>query len=53
MPNISDQISKAAPDAIFGVLLIASMYLMPKGAVGVFDFLRAQFRRAVVVKRRN
>jgi branched-chain amino acid transport system permease protein len=53
MPNISDQISKAAPDAIFGMLLIASMYLMPKGAVGVFDFLRAQFRRAVVVKRRN
>jgi ABC-type branched-subunit amino acid transport system permease subunit len=53
MPNISDQMSKAAPDAIFGMLLIASMYLMPKGAVGVFDFIRVQLRRAVVASSRR
>jgi branched-chain amino acid transport system permease protein len=39
MPNFADQISKAAPDAIFGMFLIALMYLMPKGAIGVLDFI--------------
>jgi branched-chain amino acid transport system permease protein len=28
MPNFANQISKAAPDAIFGMFLIALMYLM-------------------------
>jgi branched-chain amino acid transport system permease protein len=44
-PNFADQISKAAPDAIFGMFLIALMYLMPKGAVGFLDFIGAQLRR--------
>ena len=31
VPNFADQISKAAPWAVYGVFLIAFMYLMPIG----------------------
>ncbi len=34
VPNIADQISKSAPSAIYGVLLIGLMYLMPDGVMG-------------------
>ena len=34
VPNIADQISKAAPWAIYGVFLIGFMYLMPMGING-------------------
>lgn len=34
VPNIADEISKSAPAAIYGVLLIALMYLMPTGVMG-------------------
>jgi branched-chain amino acid transport system permease protein len=44
-PNFADQISKAAPDAIFGIFLIALMYLMPTGAIGVLDFISIRLRR--------
>jgi len=37
VPNIANQISKAAPWAIYGVFLIGFMYLMPGGIVA---FLR-------------
>jgi branched-chain amino acid transport system permease protein len=46
-PNFADQLSKAAPDAIFGVFLIALMYLMPMGAIGVLNFLRLWLQRMV------
>ena len=54
-PNFADQISKAAPDAIFGMFLIALMYLMPRGAIGVLDFIGVQLRRMAAAKqqRRN
>jgi branched-subunit amino acid ABC-type transport system permease component len=52
-PNFADQISKAAPDAIFGKFLIALMYLMPKGAIGVLDFIGVRLRRVAVAKRQN
>ena len=35
VPNIADQISKAAPWAIYGVFLIACMYVMPGGIAHV------------------
>ena len=35
VPNIADQISKSAPAAIYGVLLIGLMYLMPTGVMGM------------------
>jgi len=50
-PNFADQISKAAPDAIFGMFLIALMYLMPKGAIGGLDFIGVRLRRVAVAKR--
>jgi branched-chain amino acid transport system permease protein len=52
-PNFADQISKAAPDAIFGMFLIALMYLMPTGAIGVLDFIRVRLRRVAVTKRQS
>ena len=49
-PNFADQISKAAPDAIFGMFLIALMYLMPKGAIGLLDFIGVRLRRVASPK---
>ncbi len=37
VPNISDQISKSAPAAIYGILLIGLMYLMPTGVMGMLQ----------------
>ena len=34
IPNVAEEISKAAPWAIYGVFMIALMYLMPRGAAG-------------------
>jgi len=35
VPNLSDEISKAAPWAIYGVFLIGFMYAMPSGVAGL------------------
>ncbi|MGZ5235516.1 MAG: branched-chain amino acid ABC transporter permease [Caldimonas sp.] len=46
VPNIADKLSKAAPWAIYGVILIAFMYLMPTGVAGFVRIARAKwFRR--------
>ena len=50
-PNFADQISKAAPDAIFGIFLIGLMYLMPAGGMGIFNFIGVRLRRWAVAKR--
>jgi branched-chain amino acid transport system permease protein len=50
-PNFAEQISKAAPDAIYGTFLIGLMYLMPTGAIGIFNFIGARLRREAVPKR--
>jgi branched-chain amino acid transport system permease protein len=42
VPNYAQAISKAAPWAIYGIFLIAFMYVMPDGVAG---FLRRAFRR--------
>jgi branched-chain amino acid transport system permease protein len=42
VPNIADQISKAAPWAIYGIFLIGFMYMMPEGVSGA---IRATWRR--------
>jgi branched-chain amino acid transport system permease protein len=34
VPNVAGEVSKAAPDAIYGLILIAVMFLMPAGAAG-------------------
>ncbi len=35
VPNIADEMSKSAPAAIYGILLIVLMYLMPTGVMGM------------------
>ena len=43
IPNIADQLSKAAPWALYGVFLIGFMYLMPSGVAGLIALLRRRF----------
>ena len=58
IPNIADSISKAAPWAIYGVVLIVFMYLMPDGIAGAVRrgtaWLRTRFvgqsRRTAVAR---
>ncbi|MBX3622353.1 MAG: branched-chain amino acid ABC transporter permease [Rhizobacter sp.] len=45
VPNVADQISKAAPWAIYGVFLIVFMYVMPTGVAGFIRLVRARFLR--------
>lgn len=45
VPNVADQISKAAPWAIYGLFLIACMYLMPTGVAGLLRATAARFAR--------
>jgi branched-chain amino acid transport system permease protein len=40
IPNVADQISKAAPWAVYGICLIISMYLLPRGCIGLFVTVR-------------
>ena len=43
VPNIADAVSKAAPWAIFGVFLIAFVFLMPGGIAAAVRLARARF----------
>jgi branched-chain amino acid transport system permease protein len=43
IPNVADQLSKAAPWAISGIVLIAFMYLMPDGVAGLIRRIAARF----------
>ncbi len=46
VPNLADKVSKAAPGAVYGVILIAAMFLMPAGAGGLIGSLwRRAFHR--------
>jgi branched-chain amino acid transport system permease protein len=45
VPNIADEISKAAPWAIFGIFLIAFVYVMPWGIAGAVRMLLAWLGR--------
>jgi branched-chain amino acid transport system permease protein len=45
VPNVADEISKAAPWAIYGVVLIAFMYVMPTGVAGFVHLVRARLAR--------
>jgi len=45
VPNIADEISKAAPWAIFGIFLIGFVYLMPMGVAGAVRMAIARLAR--------
>lgn len=44
VPNIADALSKSAPAALYGVLLIALMYLLPTGVMGGLRRVWARMR---------
>ena len=50
VPNVADQISKAAPWAIYGAVLLLCMYSMPLGVAGL---LRSAVRRLRVRRPRS
>ena len=45
VPNYAQEISKAAPWAIYGVFLIVFMYVMPGGVAGLIRILFGRFQR--------
>jgi branched-chain amino acid transport system permease protein len=45
VPNFADEISKAAPWAIYGIFLIAAMFLMPTGVSGFINSLWWRIQR--------
>lgn len=45
IPNLADQISKAAPWAIYGVFLLLFMYVMPTGVAGFVRIVGGRLRR--------
>jgi branched-chain amino acid transport system permease protein len=49
VPNIADEVSKSAPWAIFGLFLIAFVYVMPLGIAGAVRMAMARLQR----KRQN
>ena len=53
VPNIADQISKAAPWAINGVFLIAFMYLMPMGVAGLIRIVGMRLKRLAATRARR
>ena len=45
VPNLADQISKAAPWAIYGIFLIVFMYVMPTGVAGFIRIVAGRLRQ--------
>ena len=45
IPNVADQISKAAPWAIYGVFLIVFMYVMPSGVAGLIRIIGGRLKQ--------
>lgn len=43
LPNIAEEVSKAAPGAVYGLVLIAFMYLLPSGVAGGLGRLLRRF----------
>ena len=48
LPNIANEISKAAPGAIYGAILIAFMFVLPRGVGGLLSRLARRGRKPAV-----
>lgn len=46
IPNVADQISKAAPWAIYGIFLLVFMYAMPTGVAGFVRIVGGRLRQS-------
>jgi branched-chain amino acid transport system permease protein len=47
VPNVAEQVSKGLAGAVYGIILIAVIYLMPTGAAGLVRMIAARFGRIV------
>jgi branched-chain amino acid transport system permease protein len=45
VPNIAEHFSKGLASAVYGVILILLIYLMPTGAAGLVGWLRTEYQR--------
>lgn len=45
VPNVVDHISKEAPSAVYALILIVSIYVMPAGAMGLIQLARNKLKR--------
>jgi branched-chain amino acid transport system permease protein len=50
VPNVAEQISKGLAGAVYGIILIAVIYLMPTGAAGLVRLTAARFARLIGVR---
>jgi len=50
VPNVAEQISKGLAGAVYGIILIIVIYLMPTGAAGLVRLLAARFARVIGVR---
>jgi branched-chain amino acid transport system permease protein len=46
VPNLAEAVTKAAPQAVYGLVLIVCMYLMPTGVAGLLRLLGHRLRRS-------
>ena len=53
IPNVADQISKAAPWAIYGLFLIGFMFLMPMGINGAIRLGWARLRHRISAQQKG
>jgi branched-chain amino acid transport system permease protein len=51
VPNVAEEVSKAAPWAIYGVVLIGVVHLMPNGVAGFLTRLVARYRENSPINR--
>ncbi|HVW30001.1 MAG TPA: branched-chain amino acid ABC transporter permease [Polyangiaceae bacterium] len=51
VPNVAEEVSKAAPWAIYGVVLIGVIHLMPDGVAGFLTRLAARYRENSPINR--
>ncbi|HXW29447.1 MAG TPA: branched-chain amino acid ABC transporter permease [Xanthobacteraceae bacterium] len=50
VPNVAEQVSKGLAGAVYGIILIAVIYLMPTGAAGLVRLMAARFARLIGVR---
>jgi branched-chain amino acid transport system permease protein len=50
VPNVAEEISKGLAGAVYGIILIAVIYLMPTGAAGLARLIAFQFARVIGVR---
>jgi branched-chain amino acid transport system permease protein len=50
VPNVAEQVSKGLAGAVYGIILIAVIYLMPTGAAGLVRLMAVRLARVIGVR---